>query len=346
MPDAPRQLRPGEARSAGAIPHRRIPLPWPKDRPFRILSIDGGGIRGIFPAAALAAIERQYTGGNSVADYFDLAVGTSTGGIITLGLGAGLEASDILDLYLNRGRDIFNPQEGSGLKGYWRYRYNREALSGILDETFRGKSLGESRLRLCIPAFEGKHSEVYVFKTPHHDNFPTDRHEKMVTVALATAAAPTYFRPYEHGGYILVDGGVWANNPIMLGLVEALTSFDVTREKIEILSIGCGDEPYVVSDAQMQKGGMWHWKNVVFASMRLQSLAATNQARLLLGPPAVVRLEPPDYSPPIELDDCDRAATLLPSAAEDAVSKQAEQLAGFFKDPAAPYVPQTFATQA
>src|SRR6516165_2361126 len=108
MPDSGR-LRHGEPRSAGAIPHRRIPQAWPKDRPFRILSIDGGGIRGIFPAATVAAIERRYTNGNSVADYFDLAVGTSTGGIIAVGLGAGMDAASIRDLYLKRGPEIFPP---------------------------------------------------------------------------------------------------------------------------------------------------------------------------------------------------------------------------------------------
>ena len=194
-------------------------------------------------------------------------------------------------------------------------------------------------MRLCIPAFEGIHSEVYIFKTPHHEDFKTDRYEKMVTVALATAAAPTYFRPLKHGGYVLVDGGVWANNPIMLGVIEALTSFDVSREQIQILSIGCGDDPYIVTDAQMTRGGMWHWKTVMFAAMRLQSLAATNQARLLLGPPAVVRIEPPSFTPPIELDDCDRAMELLPEAAQYAAQKYSDQIAHFFSSSASPYVP-------
>lgn len=339
MPYATGRLRPGEARSAGAIPHRRVPQAWPKDRPFRILSVDGGGIRGIFPAAVLADLEHRYTGGNSVANYFDLAVGTSTGGIIALGLGAGMDASDLLDLYLKRGRDIFPAGQGGGVRRYLRYRYDRDALTKVLSEKLGEKLFGESRVRLCVPAFEGKRSEVYVFKTPHHDDFKTDRHEKMITVALATAAAPTYFRPLEHGGYVLVDGGVWANNPVMLGLIEALTSFDVAREQVEVLSIGCGDEPYIVSDDQMAKGGMWHWKTVVFAAMRLQSLAATNQARLLLGPPAVVRIEPPSFAPPIDLDDCERANQLLPEAAKVAAQQHAAQLARFFDRPALPYVP-------
>src|SRR5258708_24206495 len=104
-----RRLEPGERRSAGAIPQRRVPQPWPKDRRFRILSIDGGGIRGIFPAAVLAGLERRYTGGRSIVSFFDLVAGTSTGGILALGLGAGYSAADLLDLYVQLGGEIFPP---------------------------------------------------------------------------------------------------------------------------------------------------------------------------------------------------------------------------------------------
>src|SRR5712671_4025383 len=101
-----RTVGPGEPRSAGAIPQRRVPQAWPKDRRFRILSIDGGGIRGVFPAAVLAGLERRYTGGNSIASYFDLVAGTSTGGILALGLGAGYTGHELLDLYVTRGCEI------------------------------------------------------------------------------------------------------------------------------------------------------------------------------------------------------------------------------------------------
>lgn len=93
----PAEERP-EPRSAGSRTTRRIPLDWGADRDFRILSIDGGGIRGIFPAAVLAGLEERYLGGRSVANYFDLITGTSTGGIIALGLAAGLTAADLRQL--------------------------------------------------------------------------------------------------------------------------------------------------------------------------------------------------------------------------------------------------------
>src|SRR6266481_2348188 len=104
-----RRLGPGEPRSAGAIPQRRIPQAWPKDRRFRILSIDGGGIRGIFPAAILAELERRYAGGDSIASRFDLVAGTSTGGILGLGLAAGYTAANYVTSMLTEGMKSSQP---------------------------------------------------------------------------------------------------------------------------------------------------------------------------------------------------------------------------------------------
>ena len=92
--------------------------------------------------------------------------------------------------------------------------YDGEALERVLREYLGETLLGESKVRLCIPSFEGEHSEVFVFKTPHHRDFKMDWRESMVKVAISTSAAPTYFRPLDDGGYRFVDGGVWANNPV------------------------------------------------------------------------------------------------------------------------------------
>src|SRR5216684_6483530 len=96
-------------RSDGTLQKRRTRLPWPVDRPFRILSIDGGGICGILPASILAEFETRFLNGGSVAHYFDMIAGTSTGGIIALGLGHGKTAREIRDIYVERGGLIFPP---------------------------------------------------------------------------------------------------------------------------------------------------------------------------------------------------------------------------------------------
>jgi patatin-like phospholipase/acyl hydrolase len=348
MSDNGLKFRPGDPRSIGANPQRRVPQAWPKDRRFRILSIDGGGIKGIFPAAVLAGLEKRYTGGESIAAYFDLIVGTSTGGIIALGLGAGYAAADLLDLYSRHGCEVFPPLPDNAfgrLRGWFRdksrythYIYNREALRRLLMDQLGERLLGDSTSRMCIPSFEGKNSEVYVFKTPHHADYKHDRCQRMVDVGLATSAAPSYFQPYKHGGYTLVDGGVWANNPIMLAVIEALTTFDIERDQIDVLSIGCGDDRYIVTEIQVTKGGLLHWKNIIYAAMRLQSLAATNQARLLLGPPSVVRIDAPTFEPRLSMDDWRRSLAELVPAAESVLTKAGEHVAKLFLgDCAAPY---------
>jgi uncharacterized protein len=348
--DTDRGFKPGDARSTGAIPQRRVPQAWPKDRRFRILSVDGGGIKGLFPATVLAELERRHLDGRSIASCFDLVAGTSTGGILALGLGAGLTATALANLYTLRGAEIFpEPMESpiGRMRAWWRtkrhyvhYHYEREAMEKLLSDAFDDKLFGDSIVRLCIPAFEGKHSEVFVFKTPHHADYKFDRFETMVKVALATSAAPTYFRPLEHNGYTLVDGGVWANNPAMLAVIEALICFDIDRSQIDLLSIGCGEDPYVVSDAQMCFGGKLAWYDVIFAAMRLQSLSAINQARLLLGPPSVHRVDPPPNSRPMLLDDFRRSLNELVPAAKKAVEERGELIAAtFLSEPAHPYDP-------
>ena len=339
-------------RSSGALERRRVPLPWPEDREFSILAIDGGGIRGIYPATFLAGLEKRYLGGESVARYFDLIAGTSTGGILAVGLGAGIAAAELRDLYVERGCEIFPPIKAKGfektirwLRGVYqvfRFNYDRKALMRILRETFGDRKFGEAETRLCIPSFEGRHGEVYIFKTPHHPDFRMDAHEDMTKVAAATAAAPTFFQPLQDGGYTFVDGGVWANNPIMIALVDVLTCFNVRPGRVRILSLGCGEDPYIVNKPKMVSGGIWAWRDVIYAAMRLQSQNALGQAGLLIGADKIVRIDAPVRKRKIQMDDWKRAVNELPGAAEAALDEMGPAVASaFLSEPAAPYIPNS-----
>ena len=327
-------------RSFETLKRRRVPLPWPEDRAFRILSIDGGGIRGIYPAAFLAGLEARYLGGASVAQYFDLIAGTSTGGVIAIGLAAGLKAADLRNLYIDRGCEIFPPIR-SGVVGvmerrlrnacqYFKFRYDRKALMRILRETLGDRKFGEAQVRLCVPALEGRYSEVYIFKTPHHPDFQKDASEWMTKVAAATAAAPTFFQPLQDGGYTFVDGGVWANNPIMIGLVDVLSCFSVPRERVRILSLGCGDEPYVVDRSKIRLGGMLAWRDSIYAAMRLQSFNALGQAGLLIGADKIIRASAPTSENQIQMDDWSRSVSELPGAAESTLNALGENVSKMF----------------
>lgn len=333
--NSPTSLR----RSSGALKRARIPLSWPEDRTFRILSIDGGGIRGVFPAAFLDGLEKRYTRGRPVVEYFDLIAGTSTGGIIALGLAAGLGANEIRNLYVKRGSEIFPPAPDgfigvieNGLRNlyqYFRYRYDRDVLMRLLSQIFGDRKFGTARVRLCIPSVDGRYGEAYIFKTPHHPDFKKDAQEPMTKVASATAAAPTFFRPLEDGGYTFLDGGIFANDPIMVGLVDVLSCFSVRRDNVRILSLGCSTDQCVV-DKSMRRGGKLAWRQIIETAIQLQSFNAQGQARLLIGANNVIRIEPPPIDVRIELDDWRRAVDQLVPAATEALDTSGVQVANKF----------------
>ena len=118
----------------------------------------------------------------------------------------------------------------------------------------------------------------------------------MVKVGLSTATAPTFFEALPNNGYTMVDGGLWANNPVMNALVDALACYDMDRGQIQILSLGCGETAFRVNH-RMSKGGMLQWRGVVAAAMRAQSLNALGQAYLLVGKDHVMRVDGPISGP-------------------------------------------------
>lgn len=333
-------------RSSGTLATRREQLPWPKDRRFRILAIDGGGIRGILPATILAEFERRHCGGGTIGDQFDMIAGTSTGGIIALALATGLSASRVLDIYMDHGEKIFpSPRHFRRLRGALaiagslrRYRYDRAPLERELRNAFGDRTLGEATRRVCVPSFDG-FTEVNVFKTPHHPDFKIDWHEQLVTIALATSAAPTFFSVYSNGNRRFADGGVWANNPVMIALVDALTCYDLDRDQIDILSLGCGESEMIITDKQVRLGGLWHWKGIISSAMHLASQNALGQAGLLIGRDRVIRLDAPVMTDPIELDDVARAKAELPAIASSlVVANEAVVAERFLDTPTVPFV--------
>ncbi len=336
--------QPQSRRSQGTLYQRREQLQWQEDD-FRILSIDGGGIKGILPAAVLAECERRFLKGGSSADYFDLIAGTSTGGIIALGLGYGLRAEEVLEIYLEHGAEIFPkrpvPQMpfGEKLGAIYQfardlavYRYEREPLERALKNRFGDTLLGSVDKRLNIPTFDG-FNEVNVLKTPHHPDFRLDWQEEIVTAALATSAAPTFFSTYRNGTRHFADGGVWANNPVMVALVDAMTCFDIDRHKIDILSLGCGEQDLRMTGGQIKWGGLFFWRTIIESAMHLQSQCATGQAGLLVGRDHLLRLTSAPTLSPIALDDFERARDELPSQAKRLVEENTEQLEEFFDTP-------------
>jgi patatin-like phospholipase/acyl hydrolase len=206
-----------------------LPKAGPTPR-FQILALDGGGIKGLFAAATLAAIEEDC--GTAVADHFDLIAGTSTGGIIALALGMGKRPREIVDFYLSNGRRIFPQTFGlTWLRHWFRAKFSPDSLEAVLQECLGDRLFGQSQKRLVIPAYSLGEDDVYVFRTPHVEHLSRDYRVPAWKVAVATSSAPTYFPSCRHVDRLrLIDGGVWANNPTMVGIVEAAAENSLGRD--------------------------------------------------------------------------------------------------------------------
>lgn len=263
----------------------------------RILCIDGGGIKGVIPAAFLATLEQAT--GKRVLDHFDLISGTSTGGIIAIGLGLGMSASMLLEFYKREGPAIFSQEPIEDISFFGRFarligrhihsarqvvmpKYRPDALEAALVRAFGDKTIGNSATRLLIPAFDRQRREVHIFKTSHHPRFELDWKERAVDVALATSAAPTYLPGHQlSNGISLLDGGIWANNPVGLAAVEAVSILEWPRESLNILSLGCSETPAMISDKAGYAGVVLKMADVFMLG---QSRGAIGTAKLLMGP--------------------------------------------------------------
>jgi uncharacterized protein len=274
---------------------------------FQILAIDGGGMRGLFPAGILARFEE--TSGVTVAECFDLVVGTSTGGIIALGLGKGLSPAEIEAFYLERGPRIFAGADSvlRSIAHVAEAKYDSTPLQHELQQCFGDTLLGESRKRLVVTSYDMENDDVRLIKTAHHQRLRNDYKLPMWQVGLAISAAPTYFSACKAiTNTRLVDGGVWANNPTMVGLTEAVSLLKVPLADIRILSIGTSWELKQRSD-KLDHAGKWGWKSeIVDVMFRGQSHAAVKQAQLLLDTPEQQRVLRLDFPVPEDTFGLDR----------------------------------------
>ncbi len=305
----------------------------------RILSIDGGGIKGVAPAAFLASLEQLFD--INVGDYFDLVVGTSTGGIIALGLGAGLSAKQILDFYCEKGPTIF---KGNRLLRAIRWlpmaKYSQHQLKIALEAAFGDITLGQSRVRLVVPAANLETGTVHIFKTQHHPRLQTDYHERMVDVALATAAAPSYFPTQRlSSGIPLIDGGVWANNPVGFAVVEAISMLGWPRDELKVMSLGCTTAPLSTITAIIRPTGAWYWaRKITDVFMSTQSSASLGIAQHLAGHDSILRISPEVSFSRFALDDA-RDIKALAELGSTAAHEAADRVKFLFETKADRFVP-------
>jgi patatin-like phospholipase/acyl hydrolase len=225
----------------------------------RVLSIDGGGIRGIIPALVLVELERR--AGKRTFELFDLIAGTSTGGILACALCApdSLPASELVGLYQDRGPEIFDRslfQRIRSAEGLLDEKYDAAALDRALEHYLSDKRLGEAKPDLIVPSYDTNGPGPYFFKTSKArasaaDDFP------LSTVARATSAAPTYFEALKAGDRSLVDGGVFAVNPAMCAFAEVLRWSP--GAEIHLLSLGTGQRTRQRDWGEVKDWGLLEW---------------------------------------------------------------------------------------
>lgn len=306
----------------------------------KILSIDGGGIKGVFPAAFLAKLEEDLP--EPIGSYFDLIAGTSTGGIIALALGAGYRAGEILEFYEKYGPGIFaNNGLAAMAKHLFMRKHSADGLKAALLDQFGDRKLGDSLTRLVIPSQNLETGKVYIFKTAHHERFQEDRKCDMVDVALATSAAPTYLPTHKlPGGTALIDGGIWANDPAGVAAVEAVGILGWNPRDVHMLSLSCTASPVKLNGGGWLAAGKLSWAakllDVVSAG---QSSGAQGTAAVLLGGhDQINRIAPQVAAGTFELDNA-RGISRLRGLGESEAREARPKLERFFEELAEPFTP-------
>ncbi|MBS8264125.1 patatin [Mesobacillus boroniphilus] len=257
---------------------------------MRILCIDGGGIRGIFPIAILQAIEEEY--GKPVGELFDVISGTSTGAIIAASVALNTSMQELMGRYETYGERIFERKSKIGLlKSVYSDRYLRR----LLKQAFKDITLGDIEKPLLIPAVDITHGKPYVHRTDFGYSSENELSIKLWDAVLSSCSAPIYFPPNNvNNQYLSIDGGLWANNPSLVCVTEALHHFKAALDEIEILSIGTGQQNIDFTIDKEKYWGIRQWLPFQFPSfkvtpklldlaMDLSSESVSYHCRLLLG---------------------------------------------------------------
>ena len=302
----------------------------------RVLSLDGGGIRGIIPALVVAHLERKT--GAPASELFDLIVGTSTGGILALGLALQnnegqplLAAKRMVALYERHGAEIFERSLWRKLRtagGLFEEAYSHEALEKILHKYFGDKRMGDCGTPVMVTSYDIERRKTVFLKSWHAD------HSELLCAeaSRATSAAPTYFEPvnlqWAEQSRTLIDGGVFINSPAVSAYAEARKLFP--DEPIAMLSLGTGEltRPIPYDEARTWGSALWVM-SLLDCMFDGASKAADHQMRLFLGD-HYLRLQTQLHYASDDMDDASRGNIRnLKQTAEDLIEREAGALHRF-----------------
>ena len=243
---------------------------------FKILSIDGGGLRGIVPLLILKKIEELEK--KRIHELFDLVVGTSTGGIIACGLTATkdginpiLTIDELIELYTTKGDIIFPQNKGfiknivKKINSVFNPQYSANGLDKLLTDYFGDISLNQTLKPIIVTSYDLKQNEVLMFKSrkSNEEGFNT----KLKDICRATSAAPTYLPSYNmvygNAERVCIDGGVYINNPTMAAISDVIrnkySNPELKLEDITCLSLGTGTYTKNLGIKDTSKWGIIEW---------------------------------------------------------------------------------------
>jgi len=283
----------------------------------RILAVDGGGVRGVVPAAVLDLWQSE---GANVE--FDTYSGTSTGSIVAAGLALGRPPKLVLDLFKNHVPRIFTQesltlsQKLLSFKGWAKPAYSGEALKAALIEAFGDATLGDIPKPLALNALDVVTGSTRTFRSHHHPGSAADRGVTLVDAVLASTAAPSFFPSASVAGSSFIDGGMWANNPALLALLDARA---LGAEDPRLVSLGTGRLFWGRSVGFGTARGLIGWgAPLIVLMMSAQSQGVDGYVRRLLDPERYLRVDPQLPRELAGLDEPDAIPALLVRAAEAA----------------------------
>lgn len=267
---------------------------------IKVLTIDGGGIRGIIPAIILDELHKRLS--DDLWHAFDLIAGTSTGGIIALGIGTRCNRGkpysprELLDLYVQNGPSIFKKDFVTPAREIIRPKYSPDPLEAVLAKFFGDTQFEMALTPLLISSYDLQSQLPFFFKS-HKIAADSNYNWSLTEIARATSAAPTYFPPAQlkrgNENYALIDGGVFVNNPAMAAYAEARSLY-MAADQFLIVSAGTGDRQDQITYASAKNWGLLGWaRQIVPVFMDSVSEAVDYELRALPGC-TYYRLQVPD----------------------------------------------------
>lgn len=286
---------------------------------FRILSMDGGGLRGIIPVLILKEIERR--SGRRITDLFDMIAGTSTGGLIACGLAVSDDGKnpkytldDIEKIYTERGKDIF-PKKNfiksfiSSVSSLKNPKFSADGLQKVLTDLLAQKRISDCMKPIFVTSYDLFNNEALLFKYRHAIRYP-ENNALLVDVCSATSAAPTYLPAYDFlyqdKKRVCVDGGIYMNNPAMGALVEVIKYHkeppynreELKLNDVSILTLGTGHYSSEIARKKVEGWGLLDWAtNITDVMMQAVNQTTTYQTEEMTATGNFLRINPPITNP-------------------------------------------------